>query len=181
MLFSIKHCSLALLLAGSATAAIAQNAPPLKPGLWQMHQELQGEDAQRMAEMQQQMKNMPPEMRQQMQAHMKQSGIDMSAGNGDIRMCMTRESMEKNDWQGQQGSCKTDVLNRSATSWKWKSVCTQPPSEIEGEAQFKNDESYTVKTVMKSSASPEPRRMTINGKWLGANCGDLKPLQIPKR
>jgi len=57
----------AVLLGATSAVTLAQNAPPLKPGLWQMRPEMTGEDAQRMAQMQQQLKDLPPDVRKQME------------------------------------------------------------------------------------------------------------------
>jgi len=58
-------------------------------------------------------------------------------------------------------------------------VCTKPESESDGEALFANSENYTIKTATKMKVQGQDRltRMTISGRWLGAGCGDIKPVQ----
>ena len=169
----------ASLLACGATAQ-AQTAPPIKPGLWQMQNEREI-DGQKAPDMGEHLKKMSPEMRKRMEANMKQHGVDMSGGAGIIKMCQTRESLDQGKWQGDEGRCKTDFSSRSGKVWKWKSVCEQPPSVSEGEAVFDGPESYTVKVSSSMTMQGQARnsKMTIKAKWLGADCGDLKPLQRP--
>ena len=113
---------------------------------------------------------------------MKQQGVDLSGGLGDMKVCLSKQSLEQNNWQGQQGNCKTEVLSRSASTWKWRSVCTDPQAVIDGEALFASPEAYTMKTVMKRTAGGQTQtaRMTTESKWLGSDCGDLKPM-APRR
>jgi len=169
----------ALFLAGLAASAQAQNTPPIKPGLWQMQManEVDGQKAPDMAEA---LKNVPPEMRKQMEAMMKQRGVDMGAGGG-TRICQNRESLDQGRWKGEQGRCKTDMLSQSASSWKWRSRCTEPESETEGEAVFTGPESYTVNARSTTRVAGQMRQTntSINAKWLGADCGDLKPMKPP--
>lgn len=165
------------LIAGCAAVAHAQTAPPIKPGLWQVSSERMV-DGQKAPDLGEHMKNMPPEMRKRMEANMKQHGVDMSGGPGNMKMCMTRESMDEGRWRSEDSGCKTDFTSRTATSWKWHSTCTQPPSETDGEASFASAERYTVKanTTMTMQGQKRTSQMTMNAKWLGADCGDLKPI-----
>lgn len=168
-----------------AAPALAQNAPPIKPGLWEVHMQHEGAGMPRqMPDMSEHLKNMPPEQRKQMEAMMKERGVDMSGGPGKMRICLDKASLDQGRWQGgEQGGCKTDVLSRSATSWKWKSVCTEPQAVSEGEASFATAESYTVRSTTTMTRRGEERtiKTTLNSKWLGADCGDVKPVQAPRK
>ena len=162
-----------------APFAQAQSAPPIKPGLWQVQSEREL-DGRKAPDPMEQMKGLPPEARKQMEAMMKKRGIDMGEG-GVQKICHSRESLDQGRWKGDSERCKTDITGRSAASWKWHSVCTEPPSEMEGEALFTSPESYTVKTLMTThrKGQPQTMRMTMTAKWLGADCGELKPMQPP--
>lgn len=171
--------TLAALVLVTATAQ-AQTTPPIKPGLWQVQSERMS-DGKKAPDLGEQMKTMSPAMRQRMEASMKQHGIDMSGPPGQMKMCQTQESLDQGKWQGEQSTCKTDFTTRSASVWKWKSSCSQPPSVTEGEAAFSGAESYTVKstTTMTMQGQSHVTTMALKAKWLGADCGDLKPLQRP--
>ena len=164
---------LSCVLAAAALPAIAlAQSPPIKPGLWEVRSERDGND-QRSAQAAERMKNLPPEARAKMEAMMKERGISMGA-DGTTRVCLSKASLDAGAWQ-HQTSCKTDYGLRSGTSWKWHSVCTQPEVESDGEAFFPNSETYTIKITSKTKTRTSQR--TMNGKWLGASCGDLKPVE----
>src|SRR5688572_5613257 len=104
-----------LAAAALSAAAHAQTTPPIKPGLWQVNVE---NDGQKMPDMGEHLKNLPPEQRRQVEAMMKERGVDMSGGG--MKICHTKESLDQGKWQAEQGSCKTDVLSRTSTQWKWR-------------------------------------------------------------
>ncbi|MEL0583184.1 DUF3617 family protein, partial [Neisseria gonorrhoeae] len=62
-------------------------------------------------------------------------------------------------------------------------ACTQPPSSGEGTVTFVSPEAYTMKMTMKSMMQGKPETMTMDGggKWLSADCGNIKPLAVPKK
>jgi len=177
----IRSLPLAALALVFGVGAQAQTAPPIKPGLWQITSDRQT-DGQPAPDLGEHLKQMPPEMRKRMEANMKQQGVDMSGGPGSMKICQTRESLDQGRWQGEQGNCKTDFTSRTGSTWKWRSTCSQPPSQTEGEASFSNPESYTVKssTTMTMQGKAQVTKMTMNGKWLGADCGGLKPIAPPQ-
>lgn len=171
--------SLALigLMAYAAEMAHAQ-APPIKPGLWQVRSEREVDgQKQQTPDMSEHMKNLPPDVRQRMEAMMKERGVDMGAG-GDMRICLTKESLDKERWRDERGTCKTDFSDRRGNTWKWHTTCREPVSETDGEATFSNPENYVVKTTTQMTMQGQPRnmRMTMTSKWLGADCGDVKPI-----
>ncbi len=94
---------------------------------------------------------------------------------GNSRVCLSKASLEAGAWQRRTG-CKTDYSSRTGSSWKWHTVCTEPEAEIDGESSFPNSEMYSVATTMKIGGQTRVTHMTMNGKWLGSNCGDLKPV-----
>ena len=167
-------------LAAAISPTQAQTAPPIKPGLWEIRSEREI-DGTKAPDPNEQMKNLPPEVRAKVEAMMKEKGIGVGEG-GMNRVCLSRESLDQGQWQGQSDNCKTDFTNRSTSSWKWRSVCTKPDSESDGEALFSSNENYTVKTLMKTKVQGQDRltRTTIHAKWAGNDCGDIKPVQ-PKR
>ena len=173
------------LIAWTHGCAQAQTAPPIKPGLWQVQsqREVDGQRTQ-MPDMSEHLKNMPPEQRKQIEAMMKQRGVDMSGGSmNDMKICLSKDSVDPGQWERNQGSCKTDYISRSSSTWKWHTSCREPVSETDGEAHFTGSDSYTVKTATTMTVQGQPRtsRMTLNSKWLGSDCGDLKPVTPPKQ
>ena len=177
----MAHAALRLLPALAAALALQAPAlaqsPPIKPGLWsfEMSSGNPEQDAKR-AEAMKKMATMPPDVRARMEAMMKQNGVSMD-GSGAIKVCYSKRSLDSGAWTRSESNCKTDFGSRSGSSWKWHVVC--PDSESEGEAVFKNFDSYAVNitTTRKSGAEPRTRQMHINGHFLNADCGDMQPIE----
>ncbi len=167
------------LAAGISGAVMAASAPPIKPGLWQMHSEREV-NGQKAPDPSEHMKNLPPEVRAKMQAMMKERGVDISggAGVGSPKICLSKESLDQGAWQREQGGCQTTYSAQDKQLWKWHSVCSEPPSEVDGEARFTDPEHYTVETRMKmqGKGANQTMHMTIRAEWLGADCGDVAPV-----
>jgi hypothetical protein len=172
-----------LCLAASHLPAQAQSAPPIKPGLWEVQVERDG-GQQKMPDVAAHLKNMPPERRQKIEAMMKARGVDMSGGANKLRMCLDKSSLDQGQWQGERDArCKTD-MNRGSGKWTWHSVCGEPYHAVtDGEATFSGTDSYVVKTSTTMTIRGEIRttQTTLRSKWLGADCGDVKPVQAMRR
>jgi hypothetical protein len=177
--FGLRTFFLLFALVIAAVAAGAQTALPIKPGLWQIHvdREVNGQKAPDMSE---RMKNMDPETRKRVEAMMKQQGIDMGGSGGPNKVCYSKEMIQRGRWADQQTDCKTDFSSQSAALWKWHSNCPKLGSESDGEATFSGSENYVVKTssVRELGATSRTSHMTITGKWISNDCGDLKPLDL---
>ncbi len=175
-------------LALFALAIQPVTAQTLKPGLWEINNRMGGSPKmdQAMAEMNKQMAGMSPDQRRMMQDMMAKQGVSMSpgaAGGMAVKICMTRESIERNELPSQQGDCKTTTSPRMGNTMKMAFVCTQPPSSGEGQVTFVSPEAYTMKMAMKTSVQGKPETMTMDGggKWLSADCGAIKPMAVPKK
>jgi hypothetical protein len=165
-----------LAITAAGFASQAQTAPPIKPGLWQIHSEREV-NGQKQPDASERMKNMTPEKRAQIEAMMKQHGVGSgAAGMGQV--CYTRETLERSPWADQQTTCKTVFSSRSAASWKWHTSCPASSYEADGEAVFSDHENYTVKSISVSKIGDKVRnsQTTITARWLGSDCGGLKPL-----
>ncbi len=163
----------------AATAANAQSAPPIKPGLWQIKSEREV-DGQKAPDPGDRLKNLPPEVRAKIEAAMKGKGVDIGSG-GVTRLCHSSESLKENFVSDNSTRCKTEITSRSAGAWKWHASCTQPEYEADGEAVFSGPENYTVKTSMttKQQGIRHTTRTSLAATWLSADCADLKPIQRP--
>lgn len=170
------RCSLALASA-IAPVFVAAQTPPIKPGLWEVRGERQGEGRKAAPLPSDSMNKLPPEMQARIAAQMKANGIAVGT-NGANRICFDKSSLDAGRWQSRATSCKTEYSARSESGWKWHASCTEPESTSDGEAVFTNAENYTVSTISTRTFRGEPKmtRMTIRAKWLGADCGDLRPI-----
>lgn len=175
-----------LLAATLAAFTCAAGAQTLKPGLWEVTQKMSGGQMdQAMAEMQKQLAAMPPEQRKQMEAMMAGQGMKLGPGGPgggmSMKMCMTREMVEKDQLPTQQGDCRTTRQSRSGNTMSFAVACTSPPSTGEGQVTFTSPEAYSMKMAINSQVQGKPERMQVEGggKWLAADCGNLKPLAMP--
>jgi hypothetical protein len=152
----------------------------MKPGLWEMNNKMSGGQMdQAMADMQRQMAQMPPDQRRQMEAMMAQRGVKVVPGAGGgmaAQVCMTREMVERNEVPTREG-CTSTQQQRAGNKIKVAFTCTNPPSSGEGEVSFTPD-SYTSHMTIKTTVQGRSETMVMDGtgKWLGADCGSIKPV-----
>ena len=182
-----KPIASALVLA-CACAALPAGAQTLKPGLWSLSNTMTSSDpqvSQAMSAMQQHMANMSPEQRQQMQKIMQQNGVQLDVGaNGALqtKLCMTREMAERKEFPVQQGDCKQSFTQQSSTRGRIAFTCTKPKVSGEGDVTADSDTSY--RAHMKIKSEEEGRNqvvdMDVTGKWLSADCGNIRPIPIPR-
>jgi hypothetical protein len=161
------------LVAISASGQVA----PIKPGLWQIQMERET-NGQKSPDMSERLKNMPPERRAQVEAAMKEHG--MEASGNTVKVCQTREMLDSTKFVNPLPDCKTTYSTRTNSSWKSHTSCSQNHLESDSEIIFSSPESYTVKTssTLQSAGQTKTTHMTRTGKWVSADCGDIKPLSM---
>lgn len=177
------HLFAAALLAGAGTATVALAQQNLKPGLWEITNRMQsagGQMENQMAEMQKQMASMPPEQRKMMEDMMARQGVQMGkgpAGGMSTRVCLTREMIERNEVSQQRQDCKSTTHARTSNSVKMSFTCTNPKSSGEGQITYTSPEAYSMKMVVNTEVEGRTDKVNMDttGKWLGADCGNLKP------
>lgn len=169
------------------TALRAQNpVPPVKPGLWETKMsQLDANGKEVPAPGMEAFAKMTPAARAQMAEMMKARGVQMPDEHGAMKACLTKDSLDSGAWQqvANEAGCTTNYSQRSGSMWKWHTSCTSIKSESDGEMTFTGAEAY--RTTMRTTATVGGKTTTttriVEGKWLGANCGDIKPLVAPKR
>lgn len=172
------------------SCALSANAQNLKPGLWEISHKTQfggGGMDKEMAAMQKEMANMPPDQRKMMEDMMAKQGVTMGTSGGpgamSIKMCMTKEMVERNDMPAGQGDCTSTNSPRVGNTMKIAFTCTKPPSSGEGQITFTSPEAYAMKMTVNTGVKGKPEKMDMEGagKWLGADCGSVKPVTLPKK
>ncbi|MBL8378730.1 MAG: DUF3617 domain-containing protein [Burkholderiales bacterium] len=170
-----------------ATAALAcgvASAQNIKPGLWEMTQSMHGQSGGKdigaaQAQAQRELAALPPEQRKMVEAMMAKQGMSMSAGGNTMRVCISKEMAERGQPPAGQGSdCKMEWSPRQGNTISTRFTCTNPPSSGEGTIVFSGSESYAMnmKVTQMRSGKPETMTMQSTSKWVGADCGNLKPL-----
>jgi hypothetical protein len=181
-LTTIRLASLSLGLA--AVVAAQMPVPPVKPGLWEIRTAgLDANGREVPAPEQAAFARLSPEARAQMAEAMKARGVAMPDANGATKVCFTKETFESGRWQqmAAETGCTTSYSAKTDSMWKWHSSCPARQSEADGEATFTNAENYKVKMTMTMPLNGKPNTSTriISSKWLGADCGDVKPFTPP--
>ena len=186
----------AMMCAALASTAAAQSTR-LKPGLWEYTLgtgagggggtagQPGGEQAAAQQQMAAEMAKMSPEQRKQVEAMMGQRGISVGPTGGTaIKVCITPEDAAADDFARQPGDCTNEVLSRTASVIKIKTVCTGKRAATgETTITLQSPTAYTMKSLMTTTEYGKPIQMAVDGsgKWLAAECGNVKPMKRPQK
>ena len=170
------HKASRFILLLSMLPAAAWAAGQTRPGLWEMTIR---SDA---------MKNMPKISPEQME-QMRRMGINMPQmqGNGMVtKVCISREMAERDELPAmaqREAGCQVRNMQRNAGGYSMDIVCDGPVMKGEGKAKgsFSGDSSFTSTYDFKGSMHGQPvdQHHETSGKWLSADCGNLKPIGNP--
>lgn len=170
-----------LLMALSALPLLCSAADGMKAGLWELRQKALLDPAQQaqMDQAKQALANMPPEKRQMMEQMMARGGVQMNLGSGDatisFKVCISKEQAARGDVPvNQTGHCTYENARNGKTG-RTHFVCKDPAAEGDGEFTFDGPDHYTSKVTVQTRG--RTITATGEGRWLGADCGDLKPHQ----
>lgn len=177
---TILKNSLGLLIAMSAMQAIAEDLH-INPGLWVVqHQGTMGNNGVTMpipdaTQMQAMMKNLPPQMRAQVEKHVGANGTAMASGQ-DVKVCISPEQAAKNEFPTDpSGQCKLMNNTRTGNTIAIKMQCSK--GDVDAVITLHDAQSWS--STMKGSAQNGAQNYTMDmqatGKWLGNDCGTLKP------
>ena len=183
-----------VLLAATLTAYAAGFG--LKPGLWEIHVVKQVVDGRDMSaqmagmgeKMQQAMAAMPPEQRAQMEAMMKQHGAGMGAGmakGGNIRICVSPEMAHRDTPViDRDGRCQPATVNRSGNTMTYEFSCTNNgvTTAGKGSSTVSGDviSTHVDSTIREASGKTSAMQSDTEMKFVSADCGDVKPPDLPK-
>lgn len=164
-----------LSLACSATSALA--ADNMKPGLWEMTIKPDANSTMP--------KNMPKMSPEQIQK-MKEMGVNIpEVRDGQIvnKVCITKEMSERQepvDVGRKDKSCETKNSHKTATGFSADIVCNSEALKGEGRVNSTisggDRMSMTYDFKGTSDGKPVNRHQETSMKWLGADCGSVKPV-----
>ena len=165
-------------LAASCLASTVQ-AQAIQPGLWEFKHDMrmpgQPDMAAQMAQMREQMKNLPPEARKMMEQQMESMGVGMGA-NGALRLCISPEDAKQEPVREghTEGDCTYTQVKRSGSTWSGRLTCKEPPSQGDFTTTLHSAAHFTTKAAL---TSKEHGRidMSTEARRLSADCGTLKP------
>jgi hypothetical protein len=163
---------------GFAAAAVAARADApafdVKPGLWQMT--MSGKASGALPIPPEALKQMTPEQRASIEAAMARA-----ASPHVIKSCVTAEQLARTPdfTHGGKAGCKQTVVTRTATEVEIHESCGGPAGTMFGTFHFTalNRETIAGTTSVTQSNGDKTMsvRQQIGGKWLGSDCGAIKP------
>lgn len=183
---AILLCTLAAVHASKASAQQLN----IKPGLWQidmtMHGTMNGNPmAGYITQMKSQMASMPPEQRKQiasMLADLEARGTEFTSNGLRTKECMTEESMADFSFLHKKGmeSCSRKT-SPAPGGLKLSMQCARPQMQIEGSLKYQGEKAYTFEstaTVPGPDGKPVVQKSRGTAKWLGSDCGKIKPASV---
>lgn len=181
----MKIHRLALPFAALALAAQPVLAQDFKAGLWETNSKVgsgSGKLQGLMAMAQQQMAAMSPEQRARVDGMMARQGVVLSNDGVVAKLCVTAEMAKSHQLPMQQrGSCNYQTAPMAGNTVKYSFSCTNPQGAGDGTATFSSPTAYTATTRLTTTATGESETMNVDssGRWLGADCGSIRPLELP--
>lgn len=172
-LSSRYHIFTAIGLCALSLPLLAQEK--MKPGLWEMTVK---------SDMLKSMQSIPPAQLEEL----KKRGIkmpDMQDGAIKQKICVTKEMSEQNGkapMQNSPGGCQQKSNKRQGNTHIMEMACDNP--NLKGTGTVKA--TYTEKSLestfdFKGIANRRPsiQHVETTGKWISADCGDIKPIKAP--
>jgi hypothetical protein len=165
----------------------------LKPGLWEIRMVKQIRDGKdmtaqitgAMTQMQERLAKMPPEQRAKMEAMMGQSGAPSMGSNGSVKMCVTPEQARQDKPLIDREGCRPATVNRSGNHSTFEYSCTTGAitTSGKGESTTTGDVISTVtdSTTQRATGDSHVLHTETEMKFLGPDCGDVKPMPTPKQ
>ena len=161
-----------------AGGALAQTSTlDLKPGLWEITSTGSMTGAPPIPP--EVLANMPPEKRAQVQAAM-QAAMARAGEPQVARNCVTAEQLRRglNFDERPNPSCQRKIVTNSSSLLVVHEECAGARPMV-GDFRFTAIDRETMKgdinVVMGSGADTTTMQRNLQGKWLGSDCGDVKP------
>lgn len=168
-----RSALLALALASLPLAAHAVD--DIRPGLWEFrstHLSVGGlpDMSSQMAQLQQQLKNLPADTRRMIEQQMTQRGVSLGQ-DGTVRTCITPEQARQDMiFSGKvEGNCTLTDVVKSGSTVTGRLTCTGPDASGQFRAQIDSPERFTTRVTMRSARGD--LEVETAGRWLAAECG----------
>lgn len=165
-----------MILSLSFISASAFASLDMKPGLWTVQTKItqDGKTHEPRVEMQQSMKDMSPEQRAQVDAMMKKLGAGL--GDDGMKVCYTREMIANDKALSRHGKeCKNDYTTKTSSKVVGTFKCNDG-SKGEMEWQLSSTDQYTGNVKLEREGKKSD--IAYTGKFVDANCGDVKPIDL---
>jgi hypothetical protein len=159
------------------TLVAAVASADMKPGLWEMTMK-----SDQLKQRSQPQQELTPAQREQMEK-MGVSIPTMRDGAFVHKVCVTKEAVAQHrtpDAAPPSNECKLSNHNRSANGYRADVICDGPTIKGTGvmKGTFSGDTSFASTYEFKGTSRGKPvtQQHETSGKWLGADCGNVKPM-----
>lgn len=170
---TIRPISTAVMVAGLTAALLAQGAPKInvRLGLWEITTTVTvGGD------MPVDTSNMSPDQAARVKAAM---GAMMGPHTNTSKSCLTQEKFNQGLLSDNK-NCKSTIVTNTSTALEVQMECAEPSGQgtTSIQAHFEAPTPDTMKGSFKGTTAMGTQKMmsngTTTGKWLGADCGNIK-------
>ncbi len=179
--------TVAALLACSLAPALAQNRPiDVRTGLWEFSTRREMTGMPKMPEMPAippaALARMPPAQRSQLEAALK-ARRNAGSGNHVSRVCVTAAALRKGPAFGMSPelNCRRTRNVSTARGWHVQEVCRPDGRkqivDINYQVVTREAIEGTVNIAMREGARDITMKQATRGRWLGPDCGDVKPIE----
>ena len=165
---------------GTAVSSVAAGATlDVKTGLWEVSSS--GETTGTPPIPPEALAQMPPEQRAQLQARMA-AAMERSNKPDVRRSCITDKTLQRGlDFsQPERANCKRTMVNSSSSQIDVHMECTGD-EKMNGTFHFEAVDRQTLRgninLVISNGANTMTMKRTMQGKWLGSDCGSVKPVE----
>ena len=152
----------------------AHAADNIRPGLWEFrstHLSVGGlpDMSSQMAQLQQQLKNLPADTRRMIEQQMAQRGVSLGQ-DGTVRTCITPEQARQDAiYAGKvEGNCTLTEVMKSGNTVNGTLRCSGPEATGSFRARIDSPEHFTTRVTMRSSRGDLD--VETEGRWLAAQC-----------
>lgn len=168
----VKQTAAALLLGVSPVQAME-----MLPGLWEFSSddiEVNGMQMPGVAEMIEQMKNLPPDQKKMMAEMLAAQGVELGASGMRICLSEAQVNSRKLPFQDEPG-CSQEITEQTDSRWTFTFQC--PDAKGKGETRLISEREVAslIESDYRVGTQQGSSRMQSRGKWLSADCGALKP------
>jgi hypothetical protein len=166
-------------IAGIFCSLLLAEGLHIKPGLWEA---TTANNIMAAMMPEEKLAQMPPAQRAQIEAMMKQAN-----NQPPVKVCYTKEQIDSGmryNMDRAGNSCRTTVVSSAGSKQVSEMACDNGKNKTTGTITFETQdpEHYTGLVQMHTNASGPGKEMTIKiaAKWVGSDCGDVKPHDYAK-
>jgi hypothetical protein len=178
--------AVAALTLSLAAPALAQTLD-VRTGLWEMKSERSSSGLPEMPKMPaippSVLAKLPPAQRAQIENAMKARKNAVS-GSHVNKVCVTKKSLAKGPDFGtveREANCQRIKNERSARAWRIQEVCRsngrKQTMNIRYDVVNRETVQGTIDIAMHDRGHDISMKQVVHGRWLGADCGDVKPME----